>query len=246
MERAPFISVIIPAINEAASLPAALKPLHAGAVTHEVIVALAPSYDGTASIAQASGCVVVECAHRHRARQMNLGAARAQGEVLLFLHADTIMPDGALEKIADSLADPRIGGGAFARRYDTRSQFLRATCLLAELRGRIFGIFLGDQAIFVRRNVFEALDGFHEMKLFEDWDFSQRMRQAGKTVMLRPAVVSSGRRFYSEGPAATTTHDFLITCRYLAGTSPDEIAMKCRRKGAPLQPGFVLTRRPQR
>lgn len=243
MERLPFISIIIPAINEAASLPATLDHLRTESVTHEIIVAVAPSYDGTASIAEANGCVVVECVQRHRARQMNLGAARARGAVLLFLHADTVLAEGALEKIADILADARVAGGAFARRYDTRSRFLRVTCLLAELRSRIFGVFLGDQAIFVRREVFEALGGFKEIEIFEDFDFSQKMRRAGKTMTLRPPVLSSGRRFYAQGPLATTCRDFLMTCRYLAGASPHELALKFRARGTRLKPGFILAQR---
>jgi rSAM/selenodomain-associated transferase 2 len=217
MESSPFISVIIPAVNEAALLPRALNHLRAESVTHEIVVPVGPSYDGTASLAEAGGCVVIESPNRHRARQMNLGAARARGEVLLFLHADSVLPEGALERIADALMDARIVGGAFARRYNVRSGFLRATCLLAELRSRIFGVFLGDQAIFVRREVFEALGGFQEMEIFEDFDFSQRMRDVGRTITLRPPIVSSGRRFYPEGPLAKTGRDFLMTCRYLWG-----------------------------
>ncbi len=246
MENSPLISVIIPAVNEAASLPKALNHLRAESVTHEIIVAVGPSYDGTASLAEAGGCVVVESPDRHRARQMNLGAARARGEVLLFLHADCLLPKGALEKIADSFMDARIAGGAFARRYDVRSRFLRATCLLAELRGRVFGVFLGDQAIFVRRPAFEALGGFREMEIFEDFDFSQRMRHAGKTITLRPPVVSSGRRFYPEGPLARTGRDLLLTCRYLLGTSPNKLATKFRKRAKGLTPGFILVPRPQR
>jgi len=246
MESSPFISIIIPAVNEAASLPRALSHLRAESVTHEVIVAVGPSYDGTASLAEAGGCVVVESRDRHRARQMNLGAARARGEVLLFLHADSLLPEGALEKIADALMDARITGGAFARRYDVRSRFLRATCLLAELRGRIFGVFLGDQAIFVRREVFGAIGGFQEMEIFEDFDFSQRMRRVGRTITLRPPIVSSGRRFYPEGPLAKTGRDFLMTCRYLWGESPDKLAMKFRRRAKGLTPGFILALRPLR
>lgn len=245
MKRAPFISIIIPAVNEAASLPATLDRLRTQSIGHEVIVAVAPSYDGTASIAEANGCVVVESARRHRALQMNLGAARARGELLLFLHADTALGDGALEKIADALADGRAAGGAFARRYETPSHFLRLTCFLAELRGRMLGIFLGDQGIFVRRSIFEALGGFREIEIFEDFDFSQRLRRVGRTVTLRPPVFSAGRRFYSRGPFVTTYRDLLMTCRYLAGAGPRQLALKSFRRGTRLTPGFFLAARPQ-
>src|SRR5260370_22204035 len=212
----------------------------------EMIAGVGPWHYGTALSAEEDCCVVIESPDRHRARQMNLGAARARGEVLIFLDADSVLPEGALERIADALMDARIAGGAFARRYDVRSRFLRATCLLAELRSRIFGVFLGDQAIFVRREVFEAVGGFQEMEIFEDFDFSQRMRDVGRTITLRPPIVSSGRRFYPEGPLAKTGRDFLITCQYLWGESPDKLAMKFRRRAKRATPGFILALQPQR
>jgi len=144
--------------------------------------------------------------------------------VLLFLHADTLIAPVALARIANALRERQVAGGAFARRYSSRSLFLRTTCLLAELRGKAFGWFLGDHAIFVRTGVFDALGCFRELQIFADLDFSRRMKRAGRVVTLRPPVVSSARRFSSRGPVRTTLADFWLTCRYALGkpfTAPE-------------------------
>jgi hypothetical protein len=155
---------------------------------------------------------------------MNLGARHAQGRILLFLHADTRLRTSALDQIESVLTKDRIVGGGFARRYDSNSWFLRMTCLLAGLRTRSTGWFLGDQAIFVRGDVFEKLGGFRDLELFEDFDFSIRVAQMGQVVTLSPPVISSSRRFKRRGEALTTLSDVWLTCRYLAGADPNALA----------------------
>ncbi|MEO5722629.1 MAG: TIGR04283 family arsenosugar biosynthesis glycosyltransferase [Chthoniobacterales bacterium] len=221
-----MVSIIIPTSNEAEFLPATLRAVTAAGVSvpSEVLVVDAGSSDQTSAVAEAGGARVLASHIRHRAAQMNLGAKEAQGEVLLFLHGDTVLPPTALRRIEGALANPCIVGGAFARRYDSPSAVLRATCLLAYLRGRMSGWFLGDQAIFVRAESFRALHGFRDFALFEDLDFARRLRAAGGTVILRPAVTSAARRFEARGPLRTTASDFLLTCRYLCGGSPRALA----------------------
>jgi hypothetical protein len=148
---------------------------------------------------------------------MNLGAGHAQGEILLFLHADTILAPSGLDIIERTLKNEQIVGGGFARRFDSRSVLLKCTCLLAEVRNRALGWFLGDQAIFVRRSVFLRLGGFRNMDRFEDLDFSRRLGRLGRLVTLRPPVTTSARRFEREGPFRRTVRDFLLTMRYLQG-----------------------------
>lgn len=194
-----------------------LDAIAANGTPHEVIVVDGGSSDKTDALAEQTGARLVHATERNRAIQMNEGRRLARGEVLLFLHADTLTAPVALARIANALRDRQIAGGAFARRYASRSLFLRATCLLADLRGKAFGWFLGDQAIFVRTEVFDALGGFRELEIFEDLDFSRRMKQAGRVVTLRPPVVSSARRFSSRGPVRTTLADFWLTCRYALG-----------------------------
>jgi rSAM/selenodomain-associated transferase 2 len=219
-----MISVIIPTYNEAGYLPATLDSVAESKTIQEVIVVDAGSADGTGDLARRRASFVVFSARRQRASRMNLGARHAHGGALLFLHADTRLPTSALDQIGSALLNDRIVGGGFARRYDSTSWFLQTTCLLAGLRARMTGWFLGDQAIFVRRETFEKLGGFRDLELFEDLDFSMRMAQTGRVVTLFPSVISSSRRFMERGPVLTTLLDVWLTCRYLTGTDPNALA----------------------
>ena len=220
--RPPAVSVIIPVINESATLPPTLAAIRSHVLPFEIIVVDGGSLDETAAIAQARGARVVPSSRRQRAFQLNLGAHHARGEILLFLHADTLLPEGALDQVAYRLRDPQKVGGAFARRYDSSSWLLRLTCLLARARNRLIGWHLGDQAMFVRRDLFLRLGGFRSVDRFEDLDFSRRLKKFGRLVTLLPCVTSSSRRFISAGPARTTLHDFVLTIRYLLhGLEPE-------------------------
>jgi rSAM/selenodomain-associated transferase 2 len=221
-----MISVVIPTHNEAAHLPITLNAVAANERQCEVIVADASSGDATVELANAGGAHVVDGLARNRGAQMNLGARSAHGDTLLFLHADTLVPATALERIETALENPAIVGGGFARRYDSPSRLLRCTCRLAELRCRWFGWFLGDQAIFVRRTVFDALGGFRECALFEDLDFSRRLARQGRVTTIREPVISSARRFEALGPWRTTWNDFAMTCGYLRGEPPAAVAAR--------------------
>lgn len=212
-----MISILIPTFNEAAHLPATLASVRAQTEPCEVIVIDAQSTDATRAIAEESGARVLISARRQRAAQMNAGARAARGKFLLFLHADTRLGLAALVKMQRAFRDPATLGGGFARRYDAPSAVLRLTCALAEVRTRCLGWFLGDQAMFVRRSVFEELGGFREWDIFEDLDFSRRLARAGRVVTLRPPVVSAGRRFAARGAVRTTWSDLRLTFHYLTG-----------------------------
>ena len=212
-----MISVIIPAFNEEESLEHAIVSVQKSSIKHEIIVVDAGSSDRTPSIAERRGARVFLSPARQRAAQMNLGAGHSRGEILLFVHADTILPSSALDSIERALKNERIVGGGFVRRFHSASLFLQCTCLLAEARNRAFGWFLGDQAIFARRSVFLKLGGFSPLDRFEDLDFSRRLGRIGRLAALRPPVVSSARRFQSEGPFRRTVRDFVLTMRYLQG-----------------------------
>jgi rSAM/selenodomain-associated transferase 2 len=218
---APEISVVIPVANEAAALPDCLARI--GRRSSEILVVDAASDDQSAALARAAGCHVVPAPQRHRARQMNLGAAQACGRILLFLHADTWLPPDALAKIIDAIDRRRALGGGFARRYRSRSLTLAMTSRLAGLRNRLWGWHLGDQAIFVRRDIFDRLHGYRDIPIFEDLDFSRRLRALGKTMTLTPPAYSSARRFAEKGPLRTTWDDLRLTRRYLSGVDPNEL-----------------------
>lgn len=156
-----------------------------------------------------------------RGGQMNAGAGATRGEVLLFLHADTRVPEGAGRLIGQALAKG-CGGGAFARRFDSAARFLRLTCWLADWRGRWWGWFLGDQAIFCSREVFHRLGGYRDWRTFEDLDLARRMRREVRTTLLFPPVISSARRFAARGPVRQTWQDFRLTWNWLKDKSRND------------------------
>jgi rSAM/selenodomain-associated transferase 2 len=209
------VSVIIPTLNEVATLRAAIDSARCDGMQSEIIIVDGGSFDGTIELSEAAGCTVLRTTPAQRARQMNAGARVARADVLLFLHADTYLASGALSAICEKMRDPRLVGGAFVRRYDSRSRLLALTCWLAAVRNRLWGWHLGDQAMFVRASVFRELGGFAEIAIFEDLDFSRRLGRSGRIVTLCPPVISSGRRFAERGPLRTTLHDLLLTCGYL-------------------------------
>ena len=219
----PEISVVIPVANEAAALPGCLARITRQ--PGEILIVDAGSDDDSGALAQAAGCRVVPAPQRHRARQMNLGAAQARGRILLFLHADTWLPPDAFAKIIDAIDRRRALGGGFARRYRSRSLVLAMTSRLAGLRSRLWGWHLGDQAIFVRRDIFDRLRGYRDIPIFEDLDFARRLRALGKTITLTPPAYSSARRFAEKGPLRTTWDDLRLTRRYLSGVDPNELCL---------------------
>ncbi len=223
-----MVSVVIPTYNEAGCLSATLDSVANSKAKKEVIVVDAGSQDGTPEEAVKKGSRLLLSTRRQRAYQMNAGAQQARGCFLLFLHADTVLPASALDHIESFLSKNQIVGGGFARRYDSNSWFLRTTCLLADLRIKWTGWFLGDQAIFIRRETFHRLGGFQDLDLFEDLDFSRRMAKAGQVVTLLPPVISSSRRFQERGELLTTVSDVWLTFRYLTGADPNTLA-KTRR-----------------
>jgi rSAM/selenodomain-associated transferase 2 len=217
-----MVSIVVPTLNEAAVLPLTLAAVRSAADgrVYEIIVADGGSTDGTLEVAQALGCACLRAPRAQRAAQMNAGAAGAHGSVLLFLHADTLLPRGALGSVETACGRAGVAGGGFARRYQSPSRWLRLTCWLAEWRNHWFGWHLGDQALFVRREVFEQLGGFSDFDVFEDVDFSRRLARAGAVRTLYPRVVSSARRFAGRGPFRRSLADAWLMLRYLLGASP--------------------------
>lgn len=217
-----MISVVIPVFNEAEALPETLESIASQpGARREVVVIDGGSRDDTLNIAASSRATIVRSERRQRASQMNLGAETATGDVLLFLHGDTVLPSGALSHIDQVLIDDGVVGGCFAKRYRKPvPPFLRLASWCGEVRSRTCGWFFGDQAIFIRRRTFTALSGFKEMDLFEDLDLSMRMKDAGRTVVLRPPVISSARRFNQRGAWRTTWSDIGLTLRFLAAGDP--------------------------
>ena len=202
-----MISVIIPTLNEERLLGPTLHCLQRETHAHEIIISDGGSTDGTIARAERSSARVITSPQRGRAHQMNAGAAVARGSIFLFLHADTLIPRGGLDRIHQAFTREHAIGGGFARQYDSSNPVLRVTCYLATLRCRRTGLFLGDQGLFVRRDVFRDLDGFQATTRCEDIDLSRRMARRGRMVMIETPVVSSARRFRRRGVTMQTALD---------------------------------------
>ncbi|MDF1738367.1 MAG: TIGR04283 family arsenosugar biosynthesis glycosyltransferase [Verrucomicrobiales bacterium] len=220
----PTISVIIPTLNEAGGIASTIASLREAGLD-DILVVDGGSEDDTVGIAGNLGCTVIGNVTGGRAGQMNRGAENCDGDVLFFLHGDTTLPVRAAERLR-KIAEPscHIVGGGFVRYFESPSLFLKLTCWLAGIRSRWFGVFLGDQGIFVRREIFETLEGFDETLPYgEDLDFSMRMRTLGKTATITPAVLSSARRFDQKGPLGQTLSDFTVA-REIIRESRERIA----------------------
>lgn len=223
----PSLSIVIPALNEAAGIDAtlqALQPLRTRGV--ELLLADGGSVDGTAALARTSVDALVD-APRGRALQMNAGAARARAEALLFLHADTRLPP-----LADVLVLQALAAGACWGRFDVRIEgrpwMLRVVATLMNLRSRASGIATGDQAIFVTREAFERVGGFPAQPLMEDVEISRRLKRQGPPACLSAKVCTSGRRWEQRGVWRTILLMWQLRWRYWRGESPARLAKAYR------------------
>ena len=228
-ESESAVCVIIPALNEAATIAATVRSAReAGA--DEVIVVDGGSRDGTPDAARPFADAVIS-SPPGRARQMNAGARAARGAVLLFLHADTTMPAGSVGPIRETMEKDGVLGGAFSVRLGVspgaslfRKGALRLTARMINLRARLFRAYTGDQGIFLRRNVFENLGGYPEVPLMEDVELSRRLTRRGKTVLLPVRITTSARRWEAHGTLRTVLLMWGLRLAYLLGMSPERCA----------------------
>ena len=222
LPQGPFIDVVIPALNEEEALAQTLDSVRDSSV-HEIVVVDGGSQDATVAIAQAQGGRVVHSAPG-RASQMNHGAGASTGEVLLFLHADTVLPDGFGDLVRQALADPNVVGGRFDVRLSGDDSRLRVVEFFMNWRSRWTGVATGDQAIFVRRRTFDKMSGFADMPLMEDVDFTSRMRRFGRCAPLRARVRTSSRRWEQNGVARTVVLMWGLRLAYALGVGPRRLA----------------------
>ena len=225
----PTVSVIIPALNEAGCIGDAIRSARdAGA--DEVVVADGGSEDGTAEAARPLADTVV-VSPRGRAAQMNAGARVSAGEVLLFLHADTLLPPGAIGAVRKAVTEDGAGGGAFAVRLGVspeaspaRKALLRLTARMINARARFLRAYTGDQGIFVAREVFEETGGYPEIPLMEDVEMSRRLVRRGPTALLPVRITTSARRWESRGPVRTILLMWGLRVAHRLGMSPARCA----------------------
>lgn len=222
------LSIVVPTLNEAGGIAgtlAALQPLRARGA--EVIVADGGSADGTAALARPLADTVV-AAPRGRASQQNAGAAVARGGVLVFLHADTRLPDGADGLILRGLRDTGRGWGRFDVRLTGRAPVLRVVERMISLRSRLSGIATGDQAMFVRRDWFDRVGGFQEIPLMEDVALSRALKRLGPPLCIATPAVTSSRRWETRGTWRTIVLMWRLRWAYWRDADPAELARRYR------------------
>ncbi len=228
-----MISVVIPTLNEAPRLPPLLLRLADDPAHHEVIVVDGGSKDGTESVAHGLGVRVLRSAPG-RGQQLALGAAAAQGDTLLFLHADSGFPRRGLTRIEGILADnPECPGGNFRLVFDGDTPFSRwLTGFYAGIRAR--GLYYGDSGVFVRRTVYEEIGGIRPIELMEDYEFTRRLERKGRTCCINdPPLTTSSRRFEGRRRLAIVLGWLEIHALFHLGVSPRLLAKRyesqCRR-----------------
>ena len=224
----PWLSVIIPTLNEASRILDTI----AGAVSPdvEIIVSDGGSTDRTVALADEGGARIV-IGHRGRAAQQNVGAAVARGEVLLFLHADTRLPPGYVKHVFETLMNHRTALGAFRFDTDAPNAAMRWIAFWTNLRAAHLGLPYGDQALFLRRREFDRAGGFPDVPIAEDLYLARAMRRQGSVALAPAAAVTSARRWRHAGVVRTTLINTIIAAGCLAGVAPGRLAALYRLPG---------------
>lgn len=219
-------SVIIPTLNEAERIETCIVSA-AAAGAGEIVVVDGGSTDGTVAIA--SGRATVIFSRRGRSWQMNAGAAHARGEILLFLHADTLLPPGAIAELESIFEDQTVSGYTFRLRFDLDHPMLSLYGWFTRLRPLVFHY--GDQGIAIRRNTFETLNGLKPIPLMEDVEILARVRRLGRVMISRLSVTTSARRFVDNGIVRQQLLNIMIVCLYHCGVRPETFATLYRSSG---------------
>ena len=217
------ISIVVPSWRDTENLERLLPELSRRDCIAETIVVDASGDRNAERIALSSGASFIASSTPNRGEQMNLGAAAASGDVIVFLHSDTSLEVAHLASIQAALIDPDVIGGAFFRKFDGRHPRLMWLESVARFLSSHGGTLYGDQSIFVRRDAFLKLGGFAKIPLMEDVEFSRRLRAAGKVAVLDPPVQSSARRHLRKGAWRTSIQNGLFIFLYHFGVSPHRL-----------------------
>ena len=221
-ESTSVVSIIVPTLNEAAQIRDTLRALQALEGEKEIVVVDGGSADETAVIARAAGAIVVESA-RGRGIQQHAGTIAACGDILWFVHADTIPPPAAISDINVALQDSSVVAGNFGLTFDGPSRAARQmTAIYPTLRW--LNLCYGDSGIFVRRAIYEEVGGFRPFAVFEDLDLLKRLRRTGRFVHLKTRIVTSSRRFEGRNFAGMWLHWTSLQILYWAGVHPNTLA----------------------
>ncbi len=216
-----MISVVIPTLNEAEHIRQTIESVRQQDREAEIIVADGRSADGTPEVARPHAQVIDSA--RGRAVQMNAGARCATGDVLLFLHGDSRLAPGALAKMRQTLDNPRIAGGSFTLTFDVDNVWLRFYAFCSTIDCLCFRY--GDQGIFVRRAIFEQMQGYAEVPLMEDIDLMRRLPRYGRRILIRDyPVTTSARRFLEHGIVRQEALNVVLVAAWFLGVKPQTLA----------------------
>ncbi|MEE8264643.1 MAG: TIGR04283 family arsenosugar biosynthesis glycosyltransferase [Gammaproteobacteria bacterium] len=220
------LSIVIPTLNQAGEVRKSLFSLQRlRAQHHEVIVVDGGSDDRTQELARSLADYVIQSA-RGRSRQMNAGAALASGEILIFLHADTQLPEGVDRYLSSAMVTTGRDWGRFDVRLSGSHRLFRLIEWLMNLRSRVTGIATGDQAIFIRRDLFSEIGGFPEIDLMEDIAISRALKHHGPPLCLRTCVVASSRRWEQYGIFRTIVKMWYLRMAYMLGADPSKLSQQ--------------------
>jgi len=223
--KGPYVSVVIPALNEAVNIETTIKrAMHEDA---EIIIVDGGSIDNTVEIASSSGVRVI-AGQQGRALQQNLGAKAATGRVLLFLHADTLLPTGYVNYIFEILMDQKTVAGAFRFKTNFDHPFMKVIELVTNIRSRYLKLPYGDQGLFIRKSVFESVGGFPYVPIAEDLFLLRRLSKYGRIRITPAHALTSGRRWQTLGLFRTTLINQIILIGCCLGVSPGALASMYR------------------
>lgn len=222
-----LISIIIPTLNEAAQIGRTLANI-SKCPDLEIIVVDGGSTDQTVAIAQRHGAKVLSST-AGRAIQMNTGAGAARGHILLFLHGDTLLPNGFPQLVREAMADQTVAAGGFKLAVDGGGFALRLVETLANLRAKYFKMPYGDQAIFLKAALFNTIGGFPQIVLMEDFALIRKLSKKGSIKIVSESALTSNRRYHKLGITRTMLINQLIIVGYLFGISPTRLALWYRR-----------------
>ncbi len=214
-----MISIIIPVLNEEKNISIVLENIKRLNGEKEIIVVDGGSIDNTVDIVKKKGFMLLS-SQKGRGCQMNRGAEIADGDTLLFLHADTTLPENAITRILEAIKNHKIIGGRFDVRFDDDKFIFKLIAFLMNWRSRLTGIFTGDQAIFIRKDIFKDIGGYLEIPLMEDIALSKKMKRKGEVACINDCVTTSARKWKEDGIIKTILLMWFLRLLYFFKINP--------------------------
>lgn len=222
-----MISIVIPTLNEEKVILNLMNQLKNETFEHEIIIADAGSTDNTLNLVKPYG-KILNCSRKGRGHQLNEGAKVAKGSIIWFLHADSKINKGVLNSINNTISSGYNGGCLSLYFYDSDKLFMKFVSTSSNLRAKYLKLIFGDQSFFIEKKLYNSSNGFKEIPIMEDWDFSKRIHKLGKIKVLKDKIGTSSRRFKSGGALRTLLKMHRIKLMYIMGVPPDELIKKYR------------------